>query len=728
MRPIPSIRPALLCAVLLTMLPIQASWATPTAAADTATVADLSPAATLSLMERVGDWQLAHPSAWPDHDWTQAVGYTGFMALSGISGQARYRDAMLAIGQRRNWQLGPDQYHADDQAIGQTYAELYLQLRDPDMIAPMRAQFDRMLADPRDGSLQFDLPGSLQRWSWCDALFMAPPAWIRLYAATGDERYLQRAVDHWWRTSDYLYDPGEHLYFRDSTYFKRREANGQKVFWSRGNGWVMGGLVRMLQYLPAHHPSRPRFEQQFREMAARLVSLQQQDGLWRSSLLDPASYPLRETSGTALTTYALAWGVNQQLLPAGQYRPAVKRAWQALAASVQPDGKLIHVQPIGKDPKTFPDDFTDIYGVGGFLLAGSEIYRMGLLERGAPQVITVSNGGALFRSDETVQAQVRAPHPVVMDALTSRMVNSQPTDGGVLFQAVVGANDQRRYLVLDRDALPAVPPADVKTHARFVPERFDDFAWENDRIAHRMYGPALMTAPGEMLVSSGVDVWAKSARRPVIDAWYRSGNYHQDHGEGLDFYSVGKTLGCGGLGVYSGGKLYSPANFARSRVLADGPIRSEFELRFARWDAAGRAVSEVRRLRIDAGSSFTRVESRFDSPSAAPLPVAVGVATGKGDGRQAADLQAGWISYWQAPQGQDGSIACAVIVPGASGQVAQDEQALVLAQAIPGQPFVYYLGAGWSKAGYATPEAWQQYVRDYAAQRAAPLTVSTGAP
>jgi hypothetical protein len=585
-----------------------------------------------------------------------------------------------------------------------------------------------MLADPRDGSLQFDLPGSLQRWSWCDALFMAPPAWIRLYAATGDERYLQRAVDHWWRTSDYLYDPGEHLYFRDSTYFNRREANGKKVFWSRGNGWVMGGLVRMLQYLPAGHPSRARFEQQFREMSARLVTLQQGDGLWRSSLLDPDSYPLQETSGTALYAYALAWGVNQQLLPAERYGPSVRRAWLALAASVKPDGKLTHVQPIGKDPKAFDDDFTDIYGVGAMLLAGSEVYRMGLLERGKPQVVTVSNDSALFRSDETVAAKVHAKNPVVMDALTSRVLNSQPGEGGVLFQAVLGAGDRRRYLVLDRAALPAVPPADVKTHARFVPERFDDFAWESDRIAHRMYGPALMTTPGEMLVSSGVDVWAKSVRWPVIDAWYRSGNYHQDRGEGLDFYSVGRTLGCGGIGAYSDGRVYSPANFSQWRVLADGPLRAEFELRFARWDAAGRPLSEVRRLSIDAGSNFTRVQSRFETSSAALLPVAVSIAAGNGDGRYADDVKAGWFSYWQAPQGDNGSIGCAVVVPGADGHAALPDQRLALAKARPGQDFVYYLGAGWSKGDFATAEAWQAYVRDYAARLAAPLKVSVDAP
>jgi rhamnogalacturonyl hydrolase YesR len=253
---------------------------------------------------------------------------------------------------------------------------LFFQLRDPKMIAPMRTCFDEILADPHEGTLQYTAPDKRDRWSWCDALFMGPPTWLRLYKATGDKRYLDFAVTNWWRTSDYLYDPDEHLYYRDSTYFEKREANGEKVFWGRGNGWVMGGLVRMLQYLPADHPARGRFEQQFKEMSVKLLACQQDDGLWRASLLDPTSYPLKETSSSGFCTYAFAWGVNQGLLDRTTFEPAVRKAWAALVACVQPDGKLTHVQPIGADPKKFDDNATEVYGVGAFLLAGSEVYRL----------------------------------------------------------------------------------------------------------------------------------------------------------------------------------------------------------------------------------------------------------------------------------------------------------------------------------------------------------------
>ena len=210
----------------------------------------------------------------------------------------------------------------------------------------------------------------------CDSLYMAPPAWARLAALTGKTAYLDYMVDHWWKTSAYLYDKDEHLYYRDSTYFGKKEANGQKVFWSRGNGWVLGGLVRVLENLPANHPARPRFEQQFREMAARVVALQQPDGFWHSSLLDPASFPAKEASGTGFFCYGLLWGVNHGLLDRREYLPVALKAWDALTACVQPDGKLIHVQPIGADPKKFDENSTEPYGVGAFLLAGCEVYRL----------------------------------------------------------------------------------------------------------------------------------------------------------------------------------------------------------------------------------------------------------------------------------------------------------------------------------------------------------------
>jgi len=333
-------------------------------------------AETLAKMERVADWQLANPAKHPRDGWVQGAGYTGMMALAEISRSPRFHDAMMTMGAGNQWKPAARIYHADDHCVAQTYLALYAQHHDPAMIAPITERFDYILAHPKDDNLEFTGTWKNDRWAWCDSLYMAPPAWARLAALTGKAAYLDYMVDHWWKTSAYLYDKDEHLYYRDSTYFGKKEANGQKVFWSRGNGWVLGGLVRVLENLPANHPARPRFEQQFREMAARVVALQQPDGFWHSSLLDPASFPAKEASGTGFFCYGLLWGVNHGLLDRREYLPVALKAWDALTACVQPDGKLIHVQPIGADPKKFDENSTEPYGVGAFLLAGREVYRL----------------------------------------------------------------------------------------------------------------------------------------------------------------------------------------------------------------------------------------------------------------------------------------------------------------------------------------------------------------
>jgi unsaturated rhamnogalacturonyl hydrolase len=724
----------------------------------------LTPADVLSVMERVADWQLAHPSVHSSTDWTQSAGDAGMMALAGISGDPKYRDALLAIGEANGWKLGPRTYHADDLAIGQAYAGLYFLYRDPKMLTPLRARLDAVLsAPPAVQSLDFHQPYDQvsQLWSWCDSLFMAPPVWMQLFSATGDERYLDFAVKNWWRTTDYLYDPVEHLYFRDSTYFDRREANGKKVFWSRGNGWVMAGLVRMLQLLPANHPSRARFQQLFHEMAESILKAQQPDGLWHSSLLDPQSYPLKETSGSGFYAYALAWGVNQGLLDGAKFKPAVLRAWSALTDCVDTAGKLTHVQPIGADPKTFPDDSTEVYGVGAFLLAGSELYRMAVFETARPLAIWVTNPIHLYRHCETVELSLsrlarwglRATNLAAMDGLGSRILDSQiyASESGqapdtFLFQADLAAGETRTYYILDASALAAVPQPIVKTYARQIDERYRDMAWESDRIAHRMYNRDLI--PAEGTVSSGVDVWVKSTRALVISKWYKNGDYHNDHGEGLDDYRVGRSRGCGGLGIWHQQRYYVSSNYRSARIITTGPVRSEFELTYDAWETVKGKISETKRIRIDAGSNMTRAESVFAADRYPDFDIGVGIAQRPGDGVIAKNQEEGWMSYWQPADRDRGNIGCAIVMPGKievfateSATLTKLKQAdlitptseglppvanlLAISAARVGKPFLYYFGAGWSKSGDFPEETeWENYVRQFAARLRAPLKVT----
>jgi rhamnogalacturonyl hydrolase YesR len=679
----------------------------------------------LAVMQRVADWQLANPSLHKPTDWTQGAGYAGFMALAGISGDTKYRDAIMSMAETNGWQLGPRQYHADDQCVGQTYAELYFLYRDPKMITPMREKFDDILAHPSAvTSLDFTQPDkkALEQWSWCDSLFMAPPAWMRLYAATDDERYMNYAITNWWRTTDYLYDKDEHLFFRDSTFFKKKETNGQKVFWSRGNGWVLAGIVRMLQYLPMNSPERPRFEQLFKDMAAKVVTCQQPDGLWHSSMLDPGSYPLKETSGSGFFVYALAWGINQGLLDRATYQPVVDKAWAALVDCVNSDGKLTYVQPVGSDPKAFSTDSTEVYGVGGFLLAGSEMYRMGVLSQASlmnqtdPLVpVKVTNPSSFRRDCETIEINIDVqttngdttePLPpgnllAVMDGVSSQILPAQNYSSGtnaapdkLLFQVDLAPGETRTYYVIYSPMLAAVPQPIVKAFAYYAPERHDDIAWESDRIAHRMYGPGLETWQKEPLTDSGIDVWIKRTRNLVVKNMYDANFFFATNGPSQDDYKVGHTRGCGGLGIWDGSTLHVSKNWHTYRIITTGPIRAEFELTYEPGDAGGgRMVSETKRISIDAGSNMSRVESTFSSDDKSPLQLGIGLDERPGENifvregminyafdKEAYETIANWqnsiakglivqnraassMTYWQPQDFYKGVIGTAIVLP-----------------------------------------------------------------
>jgi rhamnogalacturonyl hydrolase YesR len=742
----------------------------------------VKPYQVLTAMQRVADWQLAHPftNCLPT-DWQPGAEYAGMMALTGISGDVKYRSAMLAVGESNQWQLGPRPYSADDHCIGQTYVELYLLYRENKMITSLRERFDFILTNPPEASgLDFTQPQgkALKLWSWCDALFMGPPTWLRLYTATGDQRYLDFAVTNWWRTTDYLYDKNEHIFYRDSTYFDKREANGQKVFWSRGNGWVMAGLVRVLQCLPMNHPDRPRFEQLFKDMAARIVALQQPDGLWRSSLLDPADFPAKETSGSGFITYALAWGVNQGLLDRATFEPAVRKGWAALVDCVGANGKLMDVQPVGSDPKTFAEDSTAPYGVGAFLLAGSEVYRVAVLAYKKPEIIKVHNPANFWRDCETVEypfATTVRPPPgmlknfIVLDGVSSRIIDSQPVSyesasgsensefPKLLFQIDLAPRETRTYYILNASALAVVPPPIVKTFARYVPERYDDFAWESDRIAHRGYGIPLIKAEGT--ISSGPDVWIKKDRGLIVDTMYKTGHYHEDNGSFMDDYRVGRSRGCGGLGIWDGKKLHTSSNYRNWRLITTGPIRSEFELTFEAWDTGnGRKVSETKRYSIDAGSWFTRARTTLDSDpaNAGPLTIGVGLAERACPTNReefiARDQGEGWMSYWQPEDKPKGIIGVAIVLPQGSVAAFTNDapnmpdsslhavvpqpthegyppirNMLAITQVEVGKPFTYYFGACWDRSGDFTNDVqWEAYVKRFAERRDQPLQVTTG--
>ncbi|HXG92057.1 MAG TPA: glycoside hydrolase family 88 protein, partial [Blastocatellia bacterium] len=263
--------------------------------------------------------------------------------------------------------LGDRPRHADDQSPGQTYTELYLLKEDLRMIANTKSALDEMIKNPKPGR---------EDWWWCDALFMSPPVLARLYAATGDGKYIDFLNVMWWDTTDFLFDREAGLYYRDKNYIGRLNANGKRIFWARGNAWVMAGIVRVLQYLPKDDKYRSRYVNLLRVMAASISRVQEEDGLWRPSLLDAQEAPFPETSSTGFFCYALAWGIKNGYLERRVYLPVVERAWRGLVGAVHENGKLGWVQPIGAAPAKVTFEDNQEYGSGAFLLAGSEVYKL----------------------------------------------------------------------------------------------------------------------------------------------------------------------------------------------------------------------------------------------------------------------------------------------------------------------------------------------------------------
>lgn len=316
----------------------------------------------------------------PSNIWTRAVYYEGLLALYGIDQQKAYYDYAVDWGNKHQWGLrsGIASRNADDQCCGQTYIDLYQIDRKPARLHDIKASIDAMVAS-----------GKVDDWSWIDALQMAMPVFAQLgvleknpaYFETMYQIYVYSKTRH---GGNGLYNPNDGLWWRDKDFVPPyKEPNGKDCYWSRGNGWVVAALVRVLDILPKDAPHRDEYQQTYLEMMKALPPLQRPDGYWNVSLHDPTNFGGKELTGTALFIYGMAWGVSQGLLDGRVYKPIITKAWTAMATeSLHPNGFLGYVQGTGKEPKdgqpvTYDSkpDFED-YGLGCFLLAGTELYKM----------------------------------------------------------------------------------------------------------------------------------------------------------------------------------------------------------------------------------------------------------------------------------------------------------------------------------------------------------------
>jgi hypothetical protein len=310
------------------------------------------------------------------------------------------------------------------------------------------------------------------------------------------------------------------------------------------------------------------------------------------------------------------------------------------------------------------------------------------------------------------------------DLLTQAVdLDDNGTFDELIFQADLTARGSRRFTLMTGER--RIPKTgEFRAYGRFVRERRDDFAWENDLVAHRMYGAALETWAQEPLTSSGLDVWVKRTPRLVINDWYMVDDYHRNNGEGADLYSAGRTRGCGGSGLWREGKLYTSINFRQTRALANGPIRVMFELSYEPWNAGGTSVRETKRVTLDAGHHLNRFELTFTPAPAAGTSLGLGI---KHNARSVsrADKDAGTLRTWE-PLQQEGYLGCAVIAtPGTAIEAPSADGNYLLVATLPAQgPAVYYAGSAWDKAGaITTADAWDAYLAREASRLRTPVSV-----
>lgn len=344
-------------------------------------------------LEKVARWQIAHFSYSTEgsvgylHDygidaWTNGVLYLGLTRLAAIANQPNeFYEWLKKIGEENSWRIPANfieskkysLYHADELCIGQFYLAMYDKFDMPKMIESTRVRANWIMNNPPNKDMKYT---NKQSWTWCDALFMAPPVYAHLAQIDNDTSYLIFMDQHFKKTYSHLYNKEQKLFYRDDSYFEKKEQNGEAVFWGRGNGWVAAGLANILKLLPKESAYRNFYEELFKELVISLVGKMNEGFYWHASLLDTDSYPSPEASATAMIAYAMAYGINNDLLSREVYLPILINVWNSLNTFVDDEGKLGWVQPIGADPKSVTSDMTAVYGVGAYLLAGCEIFEI----------------------------------------------------------------------------------------------------------------------------------------------------------------------------------------------------------------------------------------------------------------------------------------------------------------------------------------------------------------
>ncbi|MBO4462947.1 MAG: DUF4861 family protein [Prevotella sp.] len=725
---------------------------------------DPNPPSTIEIITKVNDYWQSNHSPNVRSFWDEAAYHTGNMEAYRLLGKARWLAYSDEWARHNKW-MGAQEKDAskwkyknygegqdyvlfgDWQICFQTYLDMYAMNPDPYKIARAIEVMDYEVRSPETDF-----------WWWADALYMVMPVFTKMYKTTGEVKYLDKLYANYKWADDLMYDKEEQLYYRDAKYIypKVKTASGGKSFWARGDGWVLAGLAKVLTDMPEDYVHRDFFVQRFRELAEGVARVQRPSGYWSRSMLCEEDAPGPETSGTAFFTYGMLWGVNHGLLDRDTFVPVIDKAWKYLTTvALQVDGSVGFVQPIGEKPdptKTVDAHSQSNFGVGAFLLAACEHlrYEDSSVNGSSPAItVAVTNESNEFRQQviELDAGEVSARlgiqggrQFIVYDPAGLELPYQLTYDEKVLIDAGVSPN-ATLTLTLKKGT-----PQVFKTvcYGRIYPERKDDYAWENDRGAYRVYGPALQKT-GEK--SYGTDVWSKNTPELVVeqrywtedvvmmptveklrrenrqkgDSLYRTISYHHDHGRGMDLYKVGATLGCGTPALMNDDDLVYPYCFKNYEVLDNGPLRTTVLLNYEKKAFNGDSITEHRLVSLDKGSNFNRCTVWYTGMTK-PARLASGVVIHSED-KESYALEKDYVAYADPtdnPRVNNCQLFVATLYPQGDVQTkmlpldqprnGNEGHALGIVNGYKGERFTYYFGSAWSKYDIRTMAEWQQRI------------------
>lgn len=580
-------------------------------------------------------------------------------------------------------------------------------------------------------------------WWWADALYMVMPVMTKMYRLTGDAKYLDKLYENICFSDSIMLDQETGLYFRDGKYVypKHKTASGKKDFWARGDGWVLAGLAKVLQDMPKTYRHQSFFAQKFVNLANGIKRLQQPEGHWTRSMMDPEQAPGYETSGTAFFCYGLLWGINNGYLPKKEFEPVVEKAWNYLSTiALQTDGRIGYVQPIGE--RAIPGQTVDAnsqanFGVGAFLLAACEYYRYLQSE----QVTLIIQNESDRQRQEVAEVDwqevcqqlgIGTEESLVIENGAGQEVAYQKTyDGKLLIYVSVHPHGKATFSV--SKGKPAVPK--VYVGGKVYPLRKDDLAWENDRCAYRIYGPALQKT-GER--SFGTDVWVKNTPELVVEERYkkdhegnvmedslrkagqkvaledinRNTSFHLDHGNGMDAYAVGPSLGCGAPALMTDGQLMFPYCYKTCQIHDNGPLRFTAELTY---NPTADGITEHRLISLDRGSHFNRMTVWYDSMGK-PVSLALGIVLHSEDGLMLGKDYIHYADPTDRPELHQSQIYVGALFPEGVAETkmlkGEKNHGIGIVYNYQGAPYTYYFGSAWSLYDVGSQDQWQIVIND----------------